>query len=212
MHQRPAVLSARVSASSTAASPSVICPAPPRPSASSASSTAECMWKTASGRSPERCPQQSCAGAAVPAPDEQTQDRGSFPAGWPLGDQIPNGPRYLLYSGISRGCKGCVVVPTFIQGRRRPSRTAITVKEGGRNLSTRMRHQQREFSVVGSPHPSRRTGSVKANVAPCPTRLFTQIRPPCSSTNLRHRASPSPVPSTFLSPVPTCRNSSKITS
>ena len=39
------------------------------------------------------------------------------------------------------------------------------------------------------------TGIVKVNVAPCPTWLFTQILPPCSSTNLRARARPSPVPS-----------------
>ena len=32
---------------------------------------------------------------------------------------------------------------------------------------------------------------------PRPTSLFTQIRPPWSSTNFRHRVSPSPVPSTF---------------
>ena len=57
-----------------------------------------------------------------------------------------------------------------------------------------------------------RTGIVKVNVDPTPTWLFTQIRPPCSSTNFRHRVSPSPVPSTFLSAVPTCRNSSNTAS
>src|SRR5262249_28836138 len=49
-------------------------------------------------------------------------------------------------------------------------------------------------------------------VEPTPTSLFTQIRPPCSSTNFRHSVSPSPVPSTFFSAVPTCRNSSKTAS
>ena len=58
----------------------------------------------------------------------------------------------------------------------------------------------------------RRTGSVNVNVEPCPTPLFTQIRPPCSSMNLRESASPSPVPSTFFSAVPTWRNSSKTAS
>jgi len=29
------------------------------------------------------------------------------------------------------------------------------------------------------------------NVEPTPSRLFTQIRPPCSSTNFRHKVSPS---------------------
>src|ERR1700687_1316720 len=57
-----------------------------------------------------------------------------------------------------------------------------------------------------------RTGSVKVNVEPTPTWLVTQIRPPCSSMNYRERASPSPVPSAFLSAVPTCRNSSKTAS
>ncbi len=42
-----------------------------------------------------------------------------------------------------------------------------------RNLSTRMRHGVREFTVAGSAHSSRRTGSVNVNVAPCPTWLFT---------------------------------------
>src|SRR5215467_4636455 len=44
-----------------------------------------------------------------------------------------------------------------------------------------------------SPHGV--TGNVKVNVEPRPTRLFTQICPRCSSTNLRHKARPRPVPS-----------------
>ena len=51
-------------------------------------------------------------------------------------------------------------------------------------------------------------GSVKAKVEPLPTSLLTQIFPPCSSMNFREIARPSPVPSTFLEAVPTCRNSS----
>jgi hypothetical protein len=35
---------------------------------------------------------------------------------------------------------------------------------------------------------------VKVNVEPMPTWLLTQIRPPCSSTNFRDSARPSPVP------------------
>jgi hypothetical protein len=35
------------------------------------------------------------------------------------------------------------------------------------------------------------------------TWLFTQIRPPWSSMNFRHRVNPSPVPSAFFSAVPT---------
>jgi hypothetical protein len=81
-----------------------------------------------------------------------------------------------------------------------------------RNLSTKMRHGVREFSVAGSTQSSRRTGSVNVNVEPAPTRLFTQILPPWSSMNFRESASPSVVPSTFLSAVPTCRNSSKTAS
>src|SRR5262249_27645755 len=53
-----------------------------------------------------------------------------------------------------------------------------------------------------------RTGSVKVNVEPTPNSLLAQIRPPCSSTNFRHKVSPSPVPSTFFAAVPTWRNSS----
>src|SRR5262249_10528950 len=55
-------------------------------------------------------------------------------------------------------------------------------------------------------------GSVNVNVDPTPTWLFTQIRPPCSSMNFRDSASPSPVPSTFLAAIPTCRNSSNTAS
>ena len=57
-----------------------------------------------------------------------------------------------------------------------------------------------------------RTGIMNVNVEPWPNWLLTQILPPCSSTNFRHRVSPSPVPSTFLSAVPTWRNSSKTAS
>ena len=56
------------------------------------------------------------------------------------------------------------------------------------------------------------TGTVKVNVDPAPTWLFTQIRPPCSSTNIRHNVSPSPVPSGLPELVPTWRNSSKTAS
>src|SRR5262245_20675588 len=72
---------------------------------------------------------------------------------------------------------------------------------------------------LGSAHSSlddqdqpRRTGTVKVNVEPSPTWLSTQILPPCSSMNFRESARPSPVPSTFFSAVPTCRNSSKAAS
>jgi len=75
-----------------------------------------------------------------------------------------------------------------------------------------LRHGVRESSVAGSAQSSRRTGSVNVNVEPCPTSLVTQIRPPWSSMNFRERARPSPVPSTFLSAVPTCRNSSNTAS
>jgi hypothetical protein len=62
------------------------------------------------------------------------------------------------------------------------------------------------------PHSPRRTGIVKVNVEPSPTSLLTQILPPWSSMNFRDSARPRPVPSTFLSAVPTCRNSSNTAS
>jgi hypothetical protein len=46
-------------------------------------------------------------------------------------------------------------------------------------------------------------GNVKRKVEPSPSLLSTQMRPPWSSMNFRERASPSPVPSTFFSAVPT---------
>src|SRR5262245_28325466 len=84
-------------------------------------------------------------------------------------------------------------------------------------------HRQRERQDEDEPadhaacigdetHYALRTGNVNVNVEPTPISLLTQIRPPCSSTNFRHRVSPSPVPSTFLSAVPTCRNSSNTAS
>src|SRR5262245_9007060 len=60
-------------------------------------------------------------------------------------------------------------------------------------------------------HASCRTGRVKRNVLPRPTSLSTQRRPLWSSTSLRDRGSPSPVPSAFL-PSLVCSNSSKIVS
>src|SRR5262245_22658729 len=46
---------------------------------------------------------------------------------------------------------------------------------GPRNLSTRMRHGVREFTVAGAAQSSRCTGSVNVNVEPAPTWLLTQI-------------------------------------
>src|SRR5262249_53510097 len=40
------------------------------------------------------------------------------------------------------------------------------------------------------------TGNVKRNVVPSPTRLSTEIRPPCASTNPFAIANPIPVPGT----------------
>jgi hypothetical protein len=54
---------------------------------------------------------------------------------------------------------------------------------------------------VGS-HSPQRIGSLNVNVEPEPSWLLTQILPPWSSTNLRQRVSPSPVPSAFFSAVP----------
>src|SRR5215472_14698553 len=81
-------------------------------------------------------------------------------------------------------------------------------------------HVARELSVVGvvvddedqlTQETSCWAGRVKRNVLPCPGSLSTQRRPPWSSTSLRERGSPSPVPSAFL-PSVVCSNSSKIVS
>src|SRR5262249_34619884 len=64
----------------------------------------------------------------------------------------------------------------------------------------------------GSTHSLRRIGIVNVNGETAPTRLLTQIPPPVEFTNFRHKVSPNPVPSTFLSVVPTCRNSSNTAS
>src|SRR4029453_15637202 len=54
----------------------------------------------------------------------------------------------------------------------------------------------------------RRFGIENVNVDPGPTSLFTQIAPPCNSTNLLASARPRPVPSCFrASSAPTWRNS-----
>src|SRR5262249_26226392 len=58
----------------------------------------------------------------------------------------------------------------------------------------------------------KREHDIPVVVEPTPSSLFIQILPPCSPTNFRHRVSPSPVPSTFLSPVPTWWNSSNTAS
>jgi hypothetical protein len=54
-------------------------------------------------------------------------------------------------------------------------------------------------SVADSLH----TGTVNVNVEPTPVWLLTQILPPWSSTNFRHKVSPSPVPSCFVALTPT---------
>ena len=84
---------------------------------------------------------------------------------------------------------------------RRVERSAPVPRRGGEPART--------VTVRGA---QRDSGSVKVNVEPAPSWLFTQIRPPWSSTNFRERASPSPVPSAFLSAVPTWRNSSNTAS
>ena len=69
------------------------------------------------------------------------------------------------------------------------------------------------FILIGARQPAPRSlGSVNVKVDPAPIRLVTQSRPPCSSTNFRESASPSPVPSTFFAALPTCRNSSNTAS
>src|SRR4029453_6436876 len=45
-------------------------------------------------------------------------------------------------------------------------------------------------------------GIANVNVEPAPTWLVTQILPPCNSMNFRHKVSPRPVPSAFLSARP----------
>src|SRR5215470_6319108 len=47
----------------------------------------------------------------------------------------------------------------------------------------------------------------EVNVEPIPNSLLTQVRPPWSSTNFRHKMSLSPVPSTFFAAVLACPNS-----
>src|SRR5918999_1042424 len=61
-----------------------------------------------------------------------------------------------------------------------------------------------------SPWPETGTGSVNEKVLPSPSRLSTQMRPPCRSTICLQIGSPSPVPYGFwVSVSPTCANCSK---
>jgi hypothetical protein len=87
-----------------------------------------------------------------------------------------------------------------------PDSSSATRRPSGRGNEFRL---DRPWGRRYSP---RRAGIVNVNVEPTPTWLVTQILPPWSSMNFRHRVSPSPVPSTFLSAVPTCRNSSNTAS
>ena len=92
---------------------------------------------------------------------------------------------------------------------RRPRLHHFTVSAATVPITSKLFHrlQTRRRLSVG-PHSPQRTGSLNVNVEPTPTWLVTQILPPCNSTNFRDWARPSPVPSTFLAAVPTCRNSS----
>src|SRR5262249_40352641 len=49
----------------------------------------------------------------------------------------------------------------------------------------------------------RRIGRRKVKVEPAPSALVTQILPPCSSMNFRHRVSPRPVPCCLAALEPT---------
>src|SRR5262249_24545232 len=57
-----------------------------------------------------------------------------------------------------------------------------------------------------------RIGRRKVKVEPAPSALDTQILPPCSSMNFRHKVSPRPVPCCRAALEPTWRNSSKTAS
>src|SRR5215471_3262458 len=50
---------------------------------------------------------------------------------------------------------------------------------------------------------ARRIGRRKVKVEPAPSALVTQILPPCSSMNFRHRVSPRPVPCCLAALEPT---------
>jgi hypothetical protein len=93
-------------------------------------------------------------------------------------------------------------VPDFLDYEYVHQRKIVNhIKAAGadpRNLSTRMRHGVREFTVAGSAHCSRRTGSVNVNVEPCPTWLFTQIRPPVELDELPGERQPEPRPLDLL--------------
>jgi hypothetical protein len=80
---------------------------------------------------------------------------------------------------MRRGDVGCCASPA--SGRVRPR--ARTTASPIRRMSTV------EGRLKGSHLP---VGIVNVNVEPAPSWLFTQIRPPCSSMNFRHRVSPSP--------------------
>src|SRR5262249_46588345 len=99
------------------------------------------------------------------------------------------------------------------RGRRGLSRGAAgpapsLAVEGG-ELVGRQDHEIRQWRpgicVEPPPRPlvSGLAGIVNVNVEPWPTALLIQIRPPCSSTNFRQSARPSPVPSAFFSALPT---------
>ena len=96
----------------------------------------------------------------------------------------------------------------------RPSPRREEDSDGTRILAHRPAASDRFFGgsvteALRQAYSPRRTGIVNVNVEPAPSSLFTQISPPWSSTNFRHRVSPSPVPSIFFDAVPTCRNASK---
>ena len=101
----------------------------------------------------------------------------------------------------------CLLAPgrDHLRPRLLPGRDgADALGAGDAAAAPRVRTAARpELGLTELAHPSRRTGNVKVKVEPRPISLVTQMRPPWSSMNLRERASPSPVPSAFLSAVPT---------
>src|SRR5262249_37606703 len=109
--------------------------------------------------------------------------------------------------------RGLTRVPRLTKRHRGPSASPVSLlrapQRGAQETGEqRQKANWRLLSGLAGRSYALRTGIVKVNVEPTPSSLLTQIRPPCSSTNFRQRVSPNPVPSTFLSAVPTCRNSS----
>src|SRR5262249_43160476 len=108
----------------------------------------------------------------------------------PLASRSAADQRHLAVESPHR----CLLRAREVRSTRPPRRKFVAGRSSS-CLGSLPRNRTSISRPARTPHAPSRTGIVNVNVDPTPTWLLTQILPPWSSTNFRHRVRPSPVPS-----------------